>query len=319
MMAVALMASVWFTACSSDDEIVPSPNPKEEKDTTKTEVPTAAGGAVKAVLKVYDGHMHGTYNFHQNSHPQEVKYLAVAAKFVYHYKDSVWVADESNPKSLAVLSGWSAAYAMTIDYYDAKDSLINGKFIDNGADRRFQHFFMLENVQAGYGNDEGYIYDGDVSSVIDYVYCDTDPWNKSNKYDGAVFVGADNQLGFKGYFKFNESRVTFDLVIKLMEAPSTKYTDGKASPYYEPTEEQLANAKWQSEIRLPVNVFIGNNEYIFDFNPSLDKKESDYTEKEHLVIESLAKAFGITFMEAAAEFYFQLNGEAAHSENGFWF
>ena len=41
-----------------------------------------------------------------------------------------------------------------------------------------------------------------LTEFFDYVYCDTDPWNKTNKFDGAKFTGQSNPIGHKGYFKF---------------------------------------------------------------------------------------------------------------------
>ncbi len=329
VVAVAFVAGACLTACGHDDDLPVPPGKKEQKEQTPESKPDknpapkpgpeSSDGIVKAVLTVHDGHLHGTYNFHQNTHAKEVKYLAVDQKFVYHHRDGHWMADESNPKSLAVISGSSAAYALTIDYYDADGHLINGRFIDNGADKKHQHFFLADEVKKGFGNSSSFKYDGSPSSLYRYVYCDTAPWDKSNKYDGAEFIGGENPLGFKGYFKFRESRITFNLVIKLMEARESKFDGEDASPYDAPSAKQLSEAKWFDAIVLPVNVFMASNENLFDFNPTLEKKESDYSAKEHLIIESLAKALGVSFLEAARDFYFQQNGEAIHNENGFWF
>ncbi len=317
MLAFVLVAGISFTACSGENTINP-PIPEEGTDTTKKVNPDLQGTVAKVVLHVYDGHLHGTYGFHQNTHAKQVKYLAVDKEFVYHLKDNAWVADEKNPQSFNVIRG-SIVYALTIDYYDAFDNKLNGKYIDNGANKRYQHFFVPENVKAGYGNKDNFKYDGDASSLFRYVYCDTDPWDKSNKYDNAKFRGDEDPLGFKGYFRFSENRVTFDLAIKLMEAKESKHTGKESSASNIPTEEQLKTAKWLPEIKLPINVFMGSNEQLSGFEVTLEKKESDYSPKEHLIIESLAKAFNITFMEAAHEFFFKQNGEAGHNNNGFWF
>lgn len=305
---LVIIAVSMMVSCDKDD----NPVKKEEKNPSE---PTS--GIVKAVLTMHDGHLHGVYGFHQNTHAKEVKYLAVNQKFVYHLKEGKWVADAANPKCLAAIAG-PTVYALVIEYYDQDGKIVNADYIDNDADKRFKHYFMPRDVKAGFGNEDYYTYDNDVTELFGYVYCDTNPWNKSNKFDGAEFVGSYNPIGFKGYLKFETRRVTFNLAIKLTETSTPKGEDS-ADNYYNPDEKLLAESEKYPEIILPVNVFMGSGEIINDFKPELGKAETDYSAKERSIIQSLANACGITFQEAATDFFFQLNGEAGHNDKGFWF
>ncbi|HEY9544340.1 hypothetical protein [Prevotella sp.] len=323
MTLAALLLAVTFSmglaSCSKDNGEDPTVEPKKEQEKEqKQEMEADENAPAKIVITVHDGHMHGPYGFHKNAHAKGVKHLAVNATFTYHQKDGKWVADAQNPNALNAQSP-STAYAFVIDYYNAKGEKINGQFIENGADKCHQHFFMPENVKEGFGKEYKYSYNNDIEEFMEYTYCDTNPWNKSNKYDGAAFTGEDNPLGFKGYFKFYESRVTFDLLIKFVEFKDTKFVNSETMSYYEPNKELLKTAKTIAEIRLPVNVYMGRGETLKNFEPQWDKKEADYSDHEKKIINSLAKAYNITFLEAAREFYLEQNGEINPEGEQFWF
>ena len=323
MTLAALLLAVTFSmglaSCSKDNGEDPDVEPKKEQEKEpKQEMEADENAPAKVVITVHDGHLHGVYSFHQNAHPKGVKYLAVNKEFIYWKKDGKWVADDKNPASLNVQSP-SACYAFIIDYYNFKGEKINGQFIDNGASKRFQHFFMPENIKAGYGKYKGYKFDGDMEEFFSYTYCDTDPWDKTNKFHGATFIGEDDPRGFKGYLKFGEGRVTFDLVIKLLEAKESKRIDGELSPYYQPADKLLKEAKTIAEIKLPINVFIEMKDLLKGFTPDPSKEEKDYSAEDQMIINSLAKAFNITFKEAVNEFYLEQNGQRDPEGEQFWF
>ncbi len=316
---MAVMLGMSLVSCNKDNGNDPDVEPKKElENEEKKEMESAENTPTKVVITVHDGHLHGVYGFHQNTHSKGVKYLAVNKEFIYWKKDGKWVADDKNPSSLNVQSP-SACYAFIIDYYNFKNEKINGQFIDNGANKRHQHFFMPENIKAGYGKYKGYKFDGDMEDFFSYTYCDTDPWDKTYKFHGATFVGKDDPQGFKGYLKFGEGRVTFDLVIKLIKAKNSKRIDGELSPYYQPADGLLKEAKTIAEIKLPINVFMEMKDLLNGFIPDPSKTEKDYSSEDQMIINSLAKAFNITFKEAVNEFYLNQNGQRDSEGGQFWF
>ena len=83
---------------------------------------------------------------------------------------------------------------------------ITTKIIENGEDQHYQHFFLADNIRPSYGGKKE---NGDTNSpdFFSYFYCDTTPWDKTNKFDGAKFTGEKNPVGLKGYFIFNSQAV----------------------------------------------------------------------------------------------------------------
>ena len=102
---------------------------------------------------------------------------------------------------------------------------------------------MVDDIRPSYGGKKEAT-DVNSTEFFDYVYCDTDPWNKTNKFDGAKFTGQSNPIGHKGYFKFLRTHKQFNLEIRLMRAHNSKLINGEASPFCAPTARQLKEEAW---------------------------------------------------------------------------
>lgn len=278
-------------------------------------------------IEVYDGHLHGTYSFHQNPRPKELKYMGINYKLAYNLEDGKWVADRDNVPVLNLIGSksQSGVTAFSIRYYDEEGVDITGQLVNGGEDRHYQHFFVANNIQASYGGKKEAT-DVNGTDFFEYIYCDTDPWNKTHKFNNATFVGDKNPVGIKGYFIFKSSHKQFDLDIKLMRARDSKFVGGKASPFYQPTAEQLGKEAWMPSITVPVKVYMDASEKdldadLFVDDPSeLELDESKYSENDKRIIRSLMEAFGLSnFTEALAEFYWNLSGIRIEDNSGFWF
>ena len=224
----------------------------------------------KAVIEIYNGHLHGPHAFHQNP-------------------------------------------------------TITSQIVNNGEDSHYQHFFMVDNIRPSYGGKKEAT-DVNSKEFFDYVYCDTDPWNKTNKYDGAKFTGQSNPIGQKGYFKFLRTHKQFNLEIRLMRAHKSKFINGEASPFCAPTERQLKEEAWLPTIVVPMNIYMDSDERELDskvFDTDFDKLSNDakdYSESNLVSIRSLMDAFGITDIKTAVlDFWWNFHGESKHSDAGFWF
>ena len=281
----------------------------------------------KAVIEIYNGHLHGPKAFHQNPTPKELKYIGRNYKFTYTLENGKWVADAQNGKNVNLIGSNQGYYvsAFVIHYYDKAGNEITSQIVNNGEDSHYQHFFMVDNIRPSYGGKKE---ETDVNSTdfFDYVYCDTDPWNKTNKFDGAKFLGKENPIGHKGYFKFLHTHKQFNLEIRLMRARSSKLNNGKASPFYAPTERQLKEEAWLPTMVVPMNIYMDSDEreleqkvYDTDFD-KLSNDAKDYSESNLSSIRSLMEAFDITDIKTAVlDFWWNFHGDSKHSDAGFWF
>ena len=281
----------------------------------------------KAVIEIYNGHLHGPHAFHQNPTPKELKYIGRNYKLTYTLENGKWVADPQNGKSVNLMGSSQDHYvsAFVIHYYDKAGNEITSQIVNNGEDSHYQHFFMVDNIRPSYGGKKEAT---DVNSpdFFDYVYCDTDPWNKTNKFDGAKFTGQSNPIGHKGYFKFLRTHKQFNLEIRLMRARNSKLTNGEASPFYAPTERQLKEEAWLPAIVVPMNIYMDSDERELDskvFDTEFDKLSNDakdYSESNMASIRSLMDAFDITDIKTAVlDFWWNFHGDSKHSDAGFWF
>lgn len=281
----------------------------------------------KAVVVFYEGHLHGTFAFHQNPHSKQNKYLGANYKLVYELRNGQWRPADGNAKTVNLI-GSKDKYCVTgvaIRYYDSHGNDITGKLMSDGEDRRCQHFFTVSDIEPSYGGKKEKT-DVNGPGFFDYVYCDTTPWDKSNKFDGAKFTGDKNPVGLKGYFTFLHSHKRFLLNIKLMRAKVAKDAEGKASPFYAPTKRQQVDEDWMPTIAIPVNVYMDweEKELDADFDsmdlssPALDEKS--FSERDRERVHSLMNAFGLAdFKAGLAEFFWNLKGSAKHDNSGFWF
>ena len=297
------------------------------QSTEQSELDPSLINPAKAVIEIYNGHLHGPHAFHQNPTPKELKYIGRNYKLTYTLENGKWVADPQNGKSVNLMGSSQDHYvsAFVIHYYDKAGNEITSQIVNNGEDSHYQHFFMVDDIRPSYGGKKEAT-DVNSTEFFDYVYCDTDPWNKTNKFDGAKFTGQSNPIGHKGYFKFLRTHKQFNLEIRLMRARNSKLTNGEASPFCAPTARQLKEEAWLPTIVVPMNIYMDSDEreldekvYDTDFD-KLSDNAKDYSESNLMSIRSLMDAFGITDIKTAVlDFWWNFHGDSKHSDAGFWF
>ena len=297
------------------------------QSTEQSELDPSLINPAKAVIEIYNGHLHGPHAFHQNPTPKELKYIGRNYKLTYTLVNGKWVADPQNGKSVNLMGSSQDHYvsAFVIHYYDKAGNEITSQIVNNGEDSHYQHFFMVDNIRPSYGGKKEAT-DVNSTEFFDYVYCDTDPWNKTNKFDGAKFTGQSNPIGHKGYFKFLRTHKQFNLEIRLMRARNSKLTNGEASPFCAPTARQLKEEAWLPTIVVPMNIYMDSDERELDekvYDTDYDKlsdNAKDYSESNLMSIRSLMDAFGITDIKTAVlDFWWNFHGDSKHSDAGFWF
>jgi len=315
---VLLSTGLWDISVKLPIEVQGEPQEAESMDESLFK-------PAKVVIEIYGGHTHGDYAFHENPMPAQNKYLGKNYKITYWLDGNKWVADKENPERVC-LTGSKAASgvaAFSLRYYNKNDEDITSELVINNEDKHYQHFFMAEQIEPSYGG-KAETTDKNSTDFFKYLYCDTNPWNKTHKFDGAQFTGANNPVGIKGYFTFLHSHKKFNLNIKLMRAKNTKLVDGKPSPFYAPTTKQLNEESWMPTISVPMNIYLDASELeleadLFDAE-ELSYDESTYEESDRNIIHALMEAFGIKdFSKAIAEFYWNINGERKEDNTGFWF
>ena len=297
------------------------------QSTEQSELDPSLINPAKAVIEIYNGHLHGPHAFHQNPTPKELKYIGRNYKLTYTLVNGKWVADPQNGKSVNLMGSSQDHYvsAFVIHYYDKAGNEITSQIVNNGEDSHYQHFFMVDDIRPSYGGKKEAT-DVNSTEFFDYVYCDTDPWNKTNKFDGAKFTGQSNPIGHKGYFKFLRTHKQFNLEIRLMRARNSKLTNGKASSFCAPTARQLKEEAWLPTIVVPMNIYMDSDERELDekvYDTDYDKLSNDakdYSESNLVSIRSLMDAFGITDIKTAVlDFWWNFHGDSKHSDAGFWF
>lgn len=297
------------------------------QSTEQSELDPSLINPAKAVIEIYNGHLHGPHAFHQNPTPKELKYIGRNYKLTYTLVNGKWVADPQNGKSVNLMGSSQDHYvsAFVIHYYDKAGNEITSQIVNNGEDSHYQHFFMVDDIRPSYGGKKEAT-DVNSTEFFDYVYCDTDPWNKTNKFDGAKFTGQSNPIGHKGYFKFLRTHKQFNLEIRLMRARNSKLTNGKASSFCAPTARQLKEEAWLPTIVVPMNIYMDSDERELDekvYDTDYDKlsdNAKDYSESNLMSIRSLMDAFGITDIKTAVlDFWWNFHGDSKHSDAGFWF
>lgn len=297
------------------------------QSTEQSELDPSLINPAKAVIEIYNGHLHGPHAFHQNPTPKELKYIGRNYKLTYTLENGKWVADPQNGKSVNLMGSSQDHYvsAFVIHYYDKAGNEITSQIVNNGEDSHYQHFFMVDDIRPSYGGKKEAT-DVNSTEFFDYVYCDTDPWNKTNKFDGAKFTGQSNPIGHKGYFKFLRTHKQFNLEIRLMRARNSKLTNGKASSFCAPTARQLKEEAWLPTIVVPMNIYMDSDERELDskvYDTDYDKLSNDakdYSESNLMSIRSLMDAFGITDIKTAVlDFWWNFHGDSKHSDAGFWF
>ena len=297
------------------------------QSTEQSELDPSLINPAKAVIEIYNGHLHGPHAFHQNPTPKELKYIGRNYKLTYTLENGKWVADPQNGKSVNLMGSSQGYYvsAFVIHYYDKAGNEITSQIVNNGEDSHYQHFFMVDDIRPSYGGKKEAT-DVNSNEFFNYVYCDTDPWNKTNKFDGAKFFGKNNPIGLKGYFEFLRTHKQFNLEIRLMRAHNSKLINGEASPFCAPTARQLKEEAWLPTIVVPMNIYMDSDERELDekvYDTDYDKlsdNAKDYSESNLVSIRSLMDAFGITDIKTAVlDFWWNFHGDSKHSDAGFWF
>ena len=297
------------------------------QSTEQSELDPSLINPAKAVIEIYNGHLHGPKAFHQNPTPKELKYIGRNYKLTYTLENGKWVADPQNGKSVNLMGSSQGYYvsAFVIHYYDKAGNEITSQIVNNGEDSHYQHFFMVDDIRPSYGGKKEAT-DVNSTDFFKYVYCDTDPWNKTNKFDGAKFLKDNNPIGHKGYFEFLRTHKQFNLEIRLMRAHNSKLINGEASPFCAPTARQLKEEAWLPTIVVPMNIYMDSDERELDskvYDTDYDKLSNDakdYSESNLVSIRSLMDAFGITDIKTAVlDFWWNFHGDSKHSDAGFWF
>ena len=143
-------------------------------------------------------------------------------------------------------------YRLDIKYFDLLHKDITYQFVENGQDKIHQHFFTADSLytqQGKVGNNEK------TNLILSYTYGDTDPWSQEMGTNGVRWIGKDNPIGFKGYFRFLKAQ-KFDLNIRLMHARVSKYNrhNHTLSPFYAPAPGQIQENAWDLSMRFPITV-----------------------------------------------------------------
>lgn len=300
--AFLMVASMGMFSCSNDPDI-----PSNEIINKDHEDP------VKAELILVEGHLHGTYKFHQNPEIEGVVHLNKIQKVTIEHTEKGWHPSAESAKQFNVRSTPHDAkgqnvYALWIKYYNAKGEEVTGEFVENGQDQIHQHFFIprdIKNTFDGVSEND----DTNPATLFEYFYCDTDPWDKNRHNEGAKLIGDKNPIGLKGYFKFLKPRKQFVLNIELMHAAKSKWdAKGQASPFYAPSLAQRQRDHWDLKIKIPVVVYADQMEYLET------EAIEDLSESDKKLLESIAKAYSITPEEALEDlktlFYGDIDPEA---------
>lgn len=204
-----------------------------------------------------------------------------------------------NPESPAPV------YLMFIYYYNSKGELMNGQFVENGQENIHQHFFTPENVRPTFdGKPEAD--DNDPEALVDYLYVDTTPWDKTKHDNEAEITGSTNPVGLKGVIRFLKDRKEFDLKLRLYHGYNSKknpQTNG-FDPFYKPSGVLIQRGTWDINLSIPVVVFWSREEFV-DVDPEADVNligEDSLDEDSNRTLHSIMKTFSLTWKEALEEF-----------------
>ena len=131
-------------------------------------------------------------------------------------------------------------YLMFIYYYNSKGELMNGQFVENGQENIHQHFFTPENVRPTFdGKPEAD--DNDPEALVDYLYVDTTPWDKTKHDNEAEITGGTNPVGLKGVIRDRFLQAEHDCIRQIMIMQSICEAAGMVSPQLEQKYEKQLN------------------------------------------------------------------------------
>ena len=300
-------AAMAFGLASCSDPVKPN-DENHDKDHDE---------AYRVEVTLTKGHFHDNH-FHAKKSVEGAKYYdANMQKFVFESDpDKGFVPVAGTPKAFVVYGGLAEGkmpsdtekatytdnsfiaekevkgdetYGITVRFFAKDGDEITGEFGTEEESLIHQLFFIPTDIKATEFNPAPKAYTPDYK-YIGYYYMDTTPWNSAE----GKFTGISNPIGLNGAIEFYEPNTKFDLRIRLLHAKQSKYVaDGKASPFYKPTAEQLSREDWEDlDIRIPVVVFAGKGEYL-----SSDSYET-MTDADKRLVKKLAAALDLTERQA---------------------
>ena len=309
LVGVSLVLSL--NSCSKDPVI-----PEDETKNKLHEDPA------KMTVRLVECHLHADWNEiqkaggpHQNPE-SPARYMKRVQEITYELKaGSGWtLAEGSQGKFYVQKNGEykngnnftpAPVYLMFIYYYNSKGELMNGQFVENGQENIHQHFFTPENVRPTFdGKPEAD--DNDPDALVDYLYVDTTPWDKTKHDNEAEITGGTNPVGLKGVIRFLKDRKEFDLKLRLYHGYNSKknpQTNG-FDPFYKPSGVLIQRGTWDINLSIPVVVFWSREEFV-DVDPEADVNligEDSLDEDSNRTLHSIMKTFSLTWKEALEEF-----------------
>lgn len=231
LITLLLGMSVAFAGCDSQ--------PVKPVDETKNKL---HDNPTKAVLILTEGTLDGT-SFTGSGASQTMIFDA----------EGEWGPTKDSPNEVFVVKGdGKTAYFLEIHYYGKQNREITEEFVTNGQEKIHQHFFIARHFKPEADAAGKNYRDGD-TSVYDYVYLDTNPWNLSVE-KGAKLI-KDNPIGMKGAFRFFKPGLTFRMRLMLMHGRGNKLNgDGVISPFNRPTKAQITHQAWDIDFSVPFEV-----------------------------------------------------------------
>lgn len=328
-------AVLGFTSCRPKNEPKPVTPKKEQiedqkkddskKDSDKPEVKEykETFKPHRIELELFEGHLHGTKDFHYLAGPEQVKHarLDQTINFIWDEASKTYKMSEEGRKRFAVQTGilypkaeaHNPVYGLWINYYDDKGTKLNGEIGSGDKMSEYQHFFAISNVQpTATGKAEGD--DNEITKMLNYTYRDTNPWEGTIK-TGAKVIEDTNPIGLKGFFTFFKKRKMFDLTISLRHAYDGAKLSGGISSFYAP--KQAFHKALQ--VTVPVIIYRTRDEQPMPDAP--DTALADLDEEEQGYVRLFMDAFNTTAEEVIADCYYLINGkwEQEGPGSGRWF
>ena len=311
MLLTGAFLVLLFNSCTKDPVI-----PEDETKNKLHEDPA------KVTVRLVECHLHADWNEIQtNGGPHQnpespARHIKRIQDITYELKAGQgWTLAEGSQKKVYVQKNGeyknqgrftpAPVYLMFIYYYNAKGELMNNQFVENGQENIHQHFFTPENIKPTF---DGQIEadDNDPQKLIDYLYVDTTPWDKTYHSGEAEITGRDNPVGLKGIIRFLKDRKEFDLKVRLYHGYESKKNPqtGTFDPFYKPSGVLIQRGTWDINLNLPVVVFWSREEFIdIDEEANLEKVgEDSLDEGSNRTVHSIMETFNLTWKEALEEF-----------------
>ena len=264
-LALSLLAVVTLglSACKGDDTPNVPPTPS----------PSTSGEIARVTIKLSMGHLHGKQDFHfvPSSGKYDLRNIYDSQEFTFVKNGDTWSLAPGSPYSDLIafqLFAWDPKvyssiapdYGAVIELYDAEGKLLNDQYTSEELRSQYQFFFYPTEATDFDGKPIA-VNAADPTSILRYVYCDTNVWNQSaskSPTDNAgkklyYFLPETEPIGIKGYYQFPETG-HFLLNIDLWHSPKGKLEEGKASPFYAPNAT-VKSGKQLLHLSLPMNIY----------------------------------------------------------------